>query len=560
MSDVHRLQDDAPRYVVAALTAHGPQDLDALADNYVPPKPNDMAELKSDYRNETLDAGRIDNHDVKQWLIENAITEINAGNNSPDHDGVIILDEESGGYWLADGVNANQLQVGGEPLVRARALPDLFTPETGLWADNVRSFSTQGLKELRESMGQLGWLPELPGVKDENDVIIVGHRRDAVAKELGIEPVFKTVHFGEGVAADAAKAALAIASNVGAEKISPADRKKIAADLYGSGWSMAKIGELLKVATMTVSRDLSRINNVKPRPERGGRPRKKPELKPEPIDEDTVAAQPTTTEPPGGLTEDSPGQTDRVRQALEKAVAKPQEPAAEPEVIKAEVVESEPVNAEVVKPKPKPINDPKPEPAPESKPVEEPKSVPPGGLTEDSPGMIDAKAAGAVTEPTQAEEAPAEEVAAQEPGARTVDELVQVLVDATVALEALTEGWEAPDTPPMPVVPFIAGASAVVDSVRERLSDVGMALHNMDVSSVIDRAVKPRSRRGRPPKHKPPFDHKPPLTVAELGGPAFRTSPQSETGWQAPRGHGDAVQPIRHGAIWPAVKPPPVTS
>ena len=38
------------------------------------PRPNNMAELKSDYRNETLDAGRIDNHDVKQWLIENAIT------------------------------------------------------------------------------------------------------------------------------------------------------------------------------------------------------------------------------------------------------------------------------------------------------------------------------------------------------------------------------------------------------------------------------------------------------------------------------------------------------
>ena len=155
-------------------------------------------------------------------------------------------------------------------------------------------------------------------------------------------------------------------------------------------------------------------------------------------------AEPEPTPPPGGLTENSPGQTDRVRQALEKAVAKPQEPAAEPEVIEAEVVESEPVNAEVVKPKPKPINDPKPEPAPEPKPVEEPKSLPPGGLTEDSPGMIDAKAAGVVTEPTQAEEAPAEEVAAQEPGARTVDELVQVLVDATVALEALTEGVGSP--------------------------------------------------------------------------------------------------------------------
>ena len=43
--------------------------------------------------------------------------------------------------------------------------------------------------------------------------------------------------------------------------------------------------------------------------------------KPEPIDEDTVAEQPITTEPPGGLTEKSPGQTDRVMQALENAKA-----------------------------------------------------------------------------------------------------------------------------------------------------------------------------------------------------------------------------------------------
>ena len=322
MKDTYDLNDDAPRYVIEALMGvDRPLSSYDLADNYDPPKPNNMAELRSDYRDETLGAGRIDNHDVKQWLIENAITEINAGNDSPDQNNVIILDEESGEYRLADGVDVKQLQIGGELLIRGPVLPDLFSPKTGSWSENIRSFEPEKLKELRESMEQFGWLRELPGVKDENDVIIVGHRRDAVAKELGIEPVFKTVHFGEGVAADAAKAALAIASNVGAEKISPANRKKIAADLYGSGWSMAGIGELLKVATMTVSRDLSRFNNVKPRPERGGRPRKKPEPKPEPIDEDTVAEQPITTEPPGGLTENSPGQTDRVTQALDTAKA-----------------------------------------------------------------------------------------------------------------------------------------------------------------------------------------------------------------------------------------------
>ncbi len=50
-------------------------------------------------------------------------------------------------------------------------------------------------------------------------------------------------------------------------------------------------------------------------------PKSKATPKPEPIDEDTVAEQPIATEPPGGLTEKSPGQTDRVRQALETAKA-----------------------------------------------------------------------------------------------------------------------------------------------------------------------------------------------------------------------------------------------
>ena len=51
------------------------------------------------------------------------------------------------------------------------------------------------------------------------------------------------------------------------------------------------------------------------------KPKPKPEAtaKPEPIDEDTIAEQPIATEPPGGLTENSPGQTDRVKQALENA-------------------------------------------------------------------------------------------------------------------------------------------------------------------------------------------------------------------------------------------------
>src|SRR5258707_14358415 len=79
MSDVHRLEDDAPRYVVVALTAHGPQDVDALADNYVPPKPNDMADVKAGLRD---GSAAVSNVDAKLWLIEEAIVEVNRVNDN----------------------------------------------------------------------------------------------------------------------------------------------------------------------------------------------------------------------------------------------------------------------------------------------------------------------------------------------------------------------------------------------------------------------------------------------------------------------------------------------
>ena len=289
MSDVHRLEDDAQRYVAEVLATHGPQDLDALADNYVPPKPNDMADVKAGLRD---GSAAVSNVDAKLWLIEEAIVEVNRVNDNYEVgdeewiEEVISLDmhdpasHKYGQYRLADGVDADKLvDRRGEPLIPKSPLPDLFDPQTGLWRDNIRNFKTEDLKELRESMEQLGWLPHLPAVLDENGVVIAGHRRLEVARELGIAPVVKKITFGEGPAGEAERVALALGSNVGNEKISATDRKAIARTLYGSDrYSMEKIGELLRVSAMTISRDLSGFNIVKT--ETRGRPPKKPEPRP----------------------------------------------------------------------------------------------------------------------------------------------------------------------------------------------------------------------------------------------------------------------------------------
>ncbi len=294
---VHDLRDDAPRYVAEALkiTAHNWMTLDDLAGNYTLPRPNNLADLRDEIRAD-LGAGPLDDHEVRAWLIRDAVGRIGYENDTIEHD------EDHETFRLAAGIEADTLRLDGEPLIRGRKLPDLFTPGSGAWVDNLRSYVPEGLKELRESMQNLGWLRQLPAIQDENGVVIVGHRRLDVAAELGIEPVVETVRFGEGEAADAQRAMLAIASNVGAEKISPADRKKIAADLYGAGWSMAKIGELLKVSAMSVSRDLRGFNavlNPVEKAKRGGRPRKQhaepasPKSEPEPA---AVAPEPAEAE------------------------------------------------------------------------------------------------------------------------------------------------------------------------------------------------------------------------------------------------------------------------
>ena len=151
-------------------------------------------------------------------------------------------------------------------------LRDAFNPMSGAFSDNVRKLRTSDrMEDLRESMRAFGWIEELPAIEDERGVVIVGHRRLAVAKELGIEPVVRVVRFGSGDEADARRFRLAIVSNTGAKPFTQEDRARLAEYLYRDReWTMQQIAEALDVSTQTVSRDLSHVEKV-----RDGRPRTK---------------------------------------------------------------------------------------------------------------------------------------------------------------------------------------------------------------------------------------------------------------------------------------------
>jgi hypothetical protein len=347
---VHDLTDDAPRYVAAALKAVGPAGATIydLIDNYKPPSPNNMTDLLADERRGRSADDRPTSYDVKEMLIIQAIDDINLANPDKilDDDGEStggdVIDhpsfrQEDGDTWrFADGVDPDTLvDARGEPLLPEPVLGGLFDPETGAWAQNIRTPNPEGFGELRESMSEFGWLRQLPAIADENGVIIAGRRRMAVAKELGIEPVITVRRFGAGEAADAERAKLAIASNIGFEKISPADRRQIAATMYGKGWSMARIAETLRVATMTVSRDLRGLTDVKPPAARGGRPRKPEERPPAPTPANDPPAPPAFR--PAAIAPEPGPHTFTIPDTIEGAAERLEEIAAEEQALNEHV-------------------------------------------------------------------------------------------------------------------------------------------------------------------------------------------------------------------------------
>jgi ParB-like chromosome segregation protein Spo0J len=133
-------------------------------------------------------------------------------------------------------------------------------------------------------MTALGWIDAVPfyAIRDKRTgVLIAGHRRVAVAQELGIEPRYLDMEFEDSDLGDQRRLEIAYASNIGWMKLSTADRRKIVeaivTDPEGE-WTEQSIADQLEVHRSAIQRDIRDLREsgliapIKPGA-KGGRPR-----------------------------------------------------------------------------------------------------------------------------------------------------------------------------------------------------------------------------------------------------------------------------------------------
>ena len=119
------------------------------------------------------------------------------------------------------------LKLRGEPLLR-KSLPNLFGPE-GLWRENIRAIDFDPDKdkddrELLDLMRENGWPKRHAAELDEHGVWLTGHRRKAAADILGIPYDTHVTTYGDDAAGEAKRAQVALDTNLGVKKYTPADR------------------------------------------------------------------------------------------------------------------------------------------------------------------------------------------------------------------------------------------------------------------------------------------------------------------------------------------------
>jgi transposase len=144
-----------------------------------------------------------------------------------------------------------------------RELYGPFNKSFGDFKDGTRE-DLGDLTELTASMRAFGWIDAVGrAIRDEHEVVLVGHRRLEVAKRLGItqttegNPLTVMVDFGPGNDADAARVAVALAADLGRASLKAPDRRKICQRLHADSWSMDNIAQALGVSQSTVQTDIA---------------------------------------------------------------------------------------------------------------------------------------------------------------------------------------------------------------------------------------------------------------------------------------------------------------
>ena len=268
------------RHLVTQLAAGSEEglDLEHIANGYKHSNDGDITRLRN-----AITKGRGDTRDIFIALLGKVIGNVGVKRKGKITPGVIIAD--NGRLKLVAPVKQLCFTgIGGyegHPIVllEPAEVKPAFTKPRLIGNNKLRDITdlrvdhesdTVLLKsELAESMRQFGWIIAFPAIKDENGLIITGHRRVRVAEALGIpirtgtkfgECEIIQLKFGRGTDEDASRVAHAIASDIGQKPLSPRDRAILAQHLYNSReWSLEKIGTALGVSRRTIARDLRAV-------------------------------------------------------------------------------------------------------------------------------------------------------------------------------------------------------------------------------------------------------------------------------------------------------------
>jgi transcriptional regulator with XRE-family HTH domain len=240
--------------------AGAPVSISSLAIRYDHGLDGDLSRVKL---NELRDRSAHD-HEAKLWLLRDAASTLAKWLDIQEVDGDTLV-------TMKPGFTPDDLRWGLKVVVPHESVNEdeveflrSFDPTkaSGIFATDWRDKATGKRDEacredLRWSMQTFGWLEGHEAILDENGVVLVGNRRLAMARELGIPERTITLTFGTGVDATKRRWHYMMGSNMGPKPFTSSDRKKMAWRLRKEeGWSQERIAEFLRCDQKTVSNDL----------------------------------------------------------------------------------------------------------------------------------------------------------------------------------------------------------------------------------------------------------------------------------------------------------------